>query len=82
LFYVSALALAGLGAGALIPKSLGMHYLGAVLGQLAYEMLFLNIGPLFLLGSVFLLGYSVVFFLAAALAAYLRNKVRTANDGS
>lgn len=74
LFYLGSLMVTGLGAGALIPKSLWAHYLGSVAGQLIYEVLFLNIGPLFLLGAAFLLGYSVVFVLAATVAAYLRNK--------
>lgn len=80
-FYVSALAVAGLGAGAMIPQSLRMHYLGAVLGQLGYELLFLHVGPLFVIGAVFVLGYSVVFFLAAALAACLRTEARSGSQG-
>lgn len=72
LSYVGALVVAGLSAGALAPRPLWAHYWGAVVGQLAYEMLFLNIGPLLLIGLVFLLGYSLVFLAAAAMAAYVR----------
>ncbi len=79
LFYVGSLAVAGLGAGALIPNSLWAHYLGCIVGQLGYELLFLNVGPLLLLGAVFLLGYSLIFVAAAAVAAYARNKVRSAD---
>jgi len=49
------------------------HYLGSVVGQLTYELIFLKIGPLVLVGIVFLLGYSVVFLLAAAIAGRVRS---------
>lgn len=71
-FYVGALAAAGLISGALCPKPLWAQYVGSVGGQLAYEALFLPVGPLILLGAVFLLGYSVIFLAAAAVAAWLR----------
>ncbi len=71
-FYVASLLIAGLGAGGLVPKPLWAHYLGAVVGQLTYEFLFLKVGPLFLLGAVFLLGYSLIFLLGAAIAAHVR----------
>lgn len=71
-FYFSALVLAGLCAGALIPRSLHMHYLGAVAGQLGYELWLGNVGALFLLGAVFLLIYSTIFVAAAMLASGLR----------
>lgn len=80
LFYPGSLVVAGLGAGVLMPKPLWAHYWGSIAGQLGYELLFLKPGPLVLLGAVFLLGYSAIFLLAAALAAYLRSKVRPAND--
>ncbi len=72
-FYVGALAAAGLISGALRPKPLWAQYVGSVGGQLAYEALFLPVGPLILLGAVFLLGYSVIFLAGAAVAALLRS---------
>lgn len=54
-FYVLALAAGGSVAGLLTPRPLWAHYLGAVAGQLAYEVLFLRRGPLFVLGIAFLL---------------------------
>lgn len=80
LFYPGSLVMAGLVAGGLMPKSLWAHYLGAIVGQLGYELLFLRVGALALLGAVFLLGYSLIFLAAAASAAYLRNKVRPVNE--
>lgn len=71
-YYLLALALSGALSGALVPKSLWAHYLGAVVGQAVYELVFLSVGPLFLLGLAFLLAYGVVFLAAAAAAAYLR----------
>ena len=77
LFYVVALVVAGSLAGLLAPKPLWAHYLGALIGQLDYEMLFLRIGPLFLLGAAFLLGYCIIFLVAAAVAAHLRARLRS-----
>ncbi|OGI68757.1 MAG: hypothetical protein A2W18_14435 [Candidatus Muproteobacteria bacterium RBG_16_60_9] len=74
-YYIGALLVAGLIAGVVAPKSPWAHYLGSVVGQLGYELLFLDIGPLILLGGVFLLGFSLIFFVAAVAAAYTRNKV-------
>jgi len=70
LFYVVALVVAGSLAGVLAPRPLWAHYIGAVLGQLGYELLFMPMGPLFLLGVAFLLGYGIIFALAAAVAGY------------
>ena len=69
-FYVAALAIAGSVAGLLAPRPLWAHYLGALIGQLGYEVLLLGVGPLFLLGAAFLLGYSLIFLIAAAGAVY------------
>ncbi len=76
LFYLVALVLAGLISGWLRPRPLWAHYAGAVVGQLAYQAIFLPVGPLILLGAVFLLAFSVVFLAAAVLAAFLRRKWR------
>jgi hypothetical protein len=72
LYYVGALTVTGIVTGGLLPRPLWAHYLGSVVGQLTYELIFLKLGPLFLLGIVFLLGYSVVFLVAAAIAARVR----------
>jgi hypothetical protein len=76
LFYVLALVVAGSLAGLLAPKPLWAHYVGAIVGQLGYEVLFLRIGPLFVLGAAFLLGYCIIFVVAAALAAQLRVRLK------
>lgn len=71
-YYVVALATAGAISGAVLPKHLWAHYIGAVLGQAAYELIFLRVGPLFVLGLAFLAAYSVIFVAVAAIVAYLR----------
>lgn len=75
-FYVVSLAIAGALAGALAPRPLWAHYLGAFVGQLAYAAIFLPVGPLLLLGVAYLLAFSLVFLLAAAVTGFLRIRVR------
>jgi hypothetical protein len=72
LYYVGALTVTGIVAGGFFPRPLWAHYLGSIVGQLTYELIFLKLGPLFLVGIVFLLAYSVVFLVAAAIAARVR----------
>ena len=74
-FYVSALTVAGMLAGSLQPKPLWAHYLGALIGQIGYELIFLHVGPLFLLGVIFLLGYALIYLIAAALGGYVRSRL-------
>jgi hypothetical protein len=74
-FYVAALFVAGLVAGTISPKPLWAHYVGVLIGQIGYELTILHVGPLFLLGVVFLLAYGLVYLVAAALAGYVRSKI-------
>lgn len=71
-YYVAGLLAAGVLAGLLAPRPIWAHYLGALIGQLGYESAFLPIGPLFVLGILFLLAYTVFFVLAAAIAGHVR----------
>jgi hypothetical protein len=73
-FYVLSLLAAGGVAGFLAPKPLWAHYLGSFAGQLSYEIVFLKIGPLILLGAAFLLGYCFVFMIAAGVTGYIRRR--------
>jgi hypothetical protein len=75
-FYVLALLFAGSVSGWLSPRPLWAQYFGAFVGQLGYEVIFLRVGPLFILGAAFLLGYSLIFLVAAAAAAYLHGHFR------
>jgi hypothetical protein len=76
-FYFVALLVAGAVAGVLTPKPLWAHYLGSFTGQLGYEIIFLRIGPLVVLGAMFLLGYCFVFLAAATLMAYVRLRFKS-----
>lgn len=67
--------LAGREHSALAPKPLWAHYLGAVLGQLAYMLIFLPAGPLIAVGIIFLLVYSTLFLFAAAITGFLRTRL-------
>lgn len=78
-FYVGALVVAGMLAGSLRPKPLWAHYLGALIGQLGYELIFLRVGPLFLLGVIFLLGYALIYLITAALGGYIRSRLSAAS---
>lgn len=71
-YYFLALGVAGAISGTVVPKRLWAHYVGAVLGQVAYELAFLKLGPLFIVGLLFLAGYSLIFVAAAAIVASLR----------
>jgi hypothetical protein len=73
-YYFAALAIAGALSASIIPRHLPAHYLGVVVGQAAYELAFLKLGPLFVLGLAFLMGYSIIFLGAAAIVALFRNR--------
>ena len=72
LFYVGSLVVGGLICGLSIPKPLWAHYAGSVAGQLIYALLFLPLGPLFVLGIGFLLGYSLLFLAGALVGSRVR----------
>ena len=76
-FYFSGLVIAGAVSGALTPRPIWALYLGAIAGQLGYQVLFLRVGPLFPLGAIFLVGYCFVFLAAAVLAGYIRRRRKT-----
>jgi hypothetical protein len=79
-YYFLALAIAGALSGAIIPKHLLAQYIGAVIGQAAYELVFLKVGALFVLGLAFLMGYSIIFLGAAAVVASFRT--RSSNEAT
>jgi hypothetical protein len=70
--------LAGAVSGALTPKPLWALYLGAIAGQLSYQLLFLKVGPLLPLGLLFLAGYGLVFLATAAFFSHLRIRCKRA----
>ena len=76
-FYFAGLMIAGAVAGALTPKPIWALYLGAIAGQLSYQLLFLKVGPLLPLGVLFLVGYCFVFLATAVFVGYIRTRLQT-----
>lgn len=74
-FYLVALGIAGAVAGAIKPTPLWAHYVGSFAGQLGYELIFLRVGPLVVIGAFFLLIYCAVYSIAAGLAALVRGRI-------
>jgi hypothetical protein len=72
LYYPLALFAAGIVLGSVGPRAIWAHAVGIVLGQLLYMVIFLPLGPLLLVGIVFLVGYSVLTLGGAGLSAVFR----------
>jgi hypothetical protein len=81
-FYIVALVIAGAVAGTISPRPLWAHYVGSFAGQFGYELFFLHIGPLVVVGAVFLVVYCAVFSIAAALAGWFRGRIFKRSVGS
>jgi antibiotic biosynthesis monooxygenase (ABM) superfamily enzyme len=79
-YYFASLLIAGTIVGLLFPRNLWVVFVGIVLGQLAYLLVFLPSGPLLPLGVLFLLGYGLIPLLAAALASWLRRRSESDNS--
>ena len=71
-YYYFALAVAGFASGWAISAEKKAHYLGAVLGQVLYGLIFLPGSGLFILGALFLFLYSLLYLAGAALALRLK----------
>lgn len=74
LYYSGALFTAGVLAGFIVPRPLWAQYLGVIVGQVLYLLLFLPIGPLLAVGLVFLLLWSLLFLAGAYTGARLRTR--------
>lgn len=64
-YFIGALVIAGVVAGAIAPYALWAHYVGGVVGQLLYMLMFLPTGPLIGVGVV-MLGFYTLWLLAGA----------------
>lgn len=76
-YYLLALTIAGIISGALSPKPLWAHYIGAVLGQALYMAYSSSSGPMYVFGVALLFVFSIVFVVAAAVSGYLRTRFTT-----
>jgi len=72
LYYSGALLAAGLFSGVAVPKPLWAHYLGGLVGQALYLLLFLPPSPLMAVGLVFLLVWSLLLLVGACAGARVR----------
>lgn len=72
-----ALACAGLALGLVQPGRAAQHWLGIVLGQLAWEVAFLPVGPLIVVGVFFLAFWSLLTLLASLLGSLIRRVFST-----
>ena len=68
-YYFAALFIVGGLGGLLFPRHILAAFLGIVVGQLTYMLVFLPLGPLVPLGIVFLFGYGLFSFLGLLLAS-------------
>ena len=73
-YYPVALAVAGLISGLVSPRVVWAFPLGAILGQLLYEVAFLEMGPLVLVGVLFMSFYLPIFLPAALFSSYVRGR--------
>ena len=71
-YYGGALLIAGLVVGLLTPRPLWAQYLGALSGQMLYLLLTSGFDPLLAVGLLFLLAYTLIFLVGAAVAATIR----------
>lgn len=75
IYYPSALLVTGVVAGFLTPRPLWAHYVGALVGQLLYILLISGFDPLLAVGLIFLLLYTLLFWIGAVLASQIRRRV-------
>jgi hypothetical protein len=76
LYYPLALLMAGLILGATRPRLFWIHYPGILFGQCIWGYFFLPSGPLWVFGMGFLVVYSALCFLGAAVGAGMRRLAR------
>ena len=80
-YYFVSLFVAGAIVGLLCPRHIWSAFLGIVVGQLVYLLVFLPSGPLLPLGVLFLLGYGLLSLLGAVLASRLRRRPESISSG-
>ena len=81
-YYFAALLLAGLVSGFVSPKSTWTLYLGSIVGQSLYKVLFLPSGQLMAVGLAFLLAWSLIFSAGAYGGSHVRRLVGTRFGGA
>ena len=72
LYYFTALLIAGIIVGALIPRHVWAVLIGIVIGQLIYMLIFLPLGPLVGVGIVIMPLYGLLSLIGAIFSARIR----------
>jgi len=80
-YYFVSLFIAGFLVGLFRPGNSWTVFTGIVTGQLIYMTVFLEAGPLMVLGVIFLLGYGLLSVLGALLASRLRGVAKNTDSG-
>ncbi|WP_330216853.1 hypothetical protein [Stutzerimonas azotifigens] len=75
LYYCGAMVLGGLLSGLIATGPLWALYVGAILGQVLYQLVFLPLDPLILVGLLFLSAWSLLFLFGAYLGSRIRGFV-------
>lgn len=80
-YYFVSLFIAGGLVGMLCPRHIWAAFLGIVIGQLVYMLIFLPWGPLLPLGVLFLFGYSLLSFFGLFLASRVWRNLGGVGEG-
>jgi len=80
-YYFVSLFVAGAIVGLLCPRHIWPAFLGTVIGQLVYLLVYPPSGPLLPLGVLFLLGYGLLSLLGAVLVSRLRRRSESISTG-
>lgn len=74
-YYYVALLVAGAVSGLVTAKPLWALYVGSIFGQLLFGLMFLPIGPLAVIGLLFLFIWSLLFLVGAYFGSRMRTRV-------
>ena len=78
-YYFTALLISGIIVGALIPRHVWAVFIGIVIGQLIYMLIFLPLGPLMGIGVVVMALYGLLSLTGAIFAARIRRSHESLN---
>jgi hypothetical protein len=81
-YYFIALFVAGALVGWIFPGRVWICFFGLTLGQLIFIVVFLPLGPMLMLGVLFLVSFGLLSLSGAALASSLRRRLKRLRTGS
>jgi hypothetical protein len=81
-YYIISLIMAGIITGIICPRNLLAAYVGILAGQLLYILITGQIGPLFIIGVLFLLVYSLTALAGVAIGSRFRRAIVQLLKGS